>query len=81
MLSRVANSLYWMSRNVERAENNARILDVQLLQMIEAADEELIRDSDWKLIYEICASTETMEQIKSMPSYQEDHLVHYLAME
>ena len=81
MLSRVANSLYWMSRNVERAENNARILDVQLLQMIEAADEELIRDSDWKLIYEICASTETMEQIKAMPSYQEDQLVHYLAME
>ena len=46
MLSRVANSLYWMSRNVERAENNARILDVQLLQMIEASNEELVRDSD-----------------------------------
>lgn len=30
MLSRVADSLYWMSRYVERAENNARILDVNL---------------------------------------------------
>jgi len=39
MLSRVANSLYWMSRNAERAENNARILDVQLLQMIERSEE------------------------------------------
>ena len=28
MLSRVAESLYWMSRNVERAETLARILDV-----------------------------------------------------
>ncbi|MGH8701858.1 MAG: alpha-E domain-containing protein, partial [Burkholderiales bacterium] len=28
MLSRVANSLYWMSRHVERAENTARMLDV-----------------------------------------------------
>ena len=28
MLSRVAESLYWMSRNVERAESLARILDV-----------------------------------------------------
>lgn len=28
MLSRVADSLYWLSRYVERAENNARILDV-----------------------------------------------------
>lgn len=30
MLSRVADSLYWLARNVERAENNARILDVNL---------------------------------------------------
>jgi uncharacterized alpha-E superfamily protein len=29
MLSRVANSLYWMSRYIERAENIARILDVR----------------------------------------------------
>ena len=28
MLSRVANSLYWMSRHIERAENTARLLDV-----------------------------------------------------
>ena len=28
MLSRVANSLYWVSRHVERAENTARMLDV-----------------------------------------------------
>jgi len=30
MLSRVADSLYWVSRYVERAENTARILDVNL---------------------------------------------------
>ena len=30
MLSRVANSLYWMSRYIERAENVARIADVNL---------------------------------------------------
>lgn len=30
MLSRVANSLYWMSRYIERAENIARIVDVNL---------------------------------------------------
>ena len=28
MLSRVANSLFWMSRYIERAENIARMLDV-----------------------------------------------------
>ncbi len=30
MLSRVAESLYWLGRYIERAENNSRILDVNL---------------------------------------------------
>jgi uncharacterized alpha-E superfamily protein len=35
MLSRVANSLFWMSRYVERAENVARILDVNLQLLLD----------------------------------------------
>lgn len=35
MLSRVANSLYWMSRYIERAENIARLLDVNLQLMLD----------------------------------------------
>jgi uncharacterized alpha-E superfamily protein len=34
MLSRVANGLYWMSRYVERAENTARLVDVNLQLML-----------------------------------------------
>jgi len=30
LLSRVANSIYWMSRYIERAENTARLIDVNL---------------------------------------------------
>ena len=30
MLSRVADSIYWMSRYVERAENVARFIDANL---------------------------------------------------
>lgn len=37
MLSRVADSLYWMSRYLERAEHAARLLDVQLNLMLEQA--------------------------------------------
>ncbi len=37
MLSRVANSLYWMSRYVERAENTARLVDVNLQLMLDAS--------------------------------------------
>ena len=35
MLSRVADSLYWMSRYLERAEHTARVIDVQLNLMLE----------------------------------------------
>jgi uncharacterized alpha-E superfamily protein len=35
MLSRVADSLYWMSRYLERAEHTARVLNVNLNQMLD----------------------------------------------
>jgi uncharacterized alpha-E superfamily protein len=38
MLSRVANSLYWMSRYIERAENIARIVDVNIQLLLDLRD-------------------------------------------
>ena len=38
MLSRVANCLYWMSRYIERAENIARIVDVNLQLLLDLRD-------------------------------------------
>jgi uncharacterized alpha-E superfamily protein len=38
MLSRVAETIYWMSRYVERAENVARFIDVNLNLMLDAPD-------------------------------------------
>lgn len=35
MLSRVADSLYWMSRYIERAENNARLMNVSLQMLLD----------------------------------------------
>src|SRR5690606_29178335 len=45
MLSRVANSLYWMSRYVERAENIARLVDVnlQLLLDFRSLDDDVLK--------------------------------------
>ena len=37
MLSRVADSLYWMSRYLERAEHSARLIDVHLNLMLDAS--------------------------------------------
>jgi uncharacterized alpha-E superfamily protein len=35
MLSRVADSLYWMSRYLERAEHAARLIDLNLNLMLD----------------------------------------------
>ena len=45
MLSRVANTMYWMTRHVERADNLARLIDVnqQLLLDFESLDSERLR--------------------------------------
>ncbi len=46
MLSRVASSLYWMSRYVERAENTARVLDVAWRMSLLVKEAEL-QDQEW----------------------------------
>lgn len=64
MLSRVADSLYWMSRYIERAENVSRLLDVnlQLLLDFEEMDDDKLKEhwepiiratGDEKLFYEL----------------------------
>jgi uncharacterized alpha-E superfamily protein len=39
MLSRVADSLYWMSRYIERAESNARIAEVNLQMLLDLTNQ------------------------------------------
>src|SRR5260221_9383729 len=46
MLSRVASTLYWMSRYVERAENTARVLDVTW-RMSLLVKEAALQDQEW----------------------------------
>jgi len=46
MLSRVADSLYWMSRYIERAEHTTRLLDVNLNLMLD--ENETSADRRWQ---------------------------------
>ncbi len=46
MLSRVADSLFWMSRYLERAEHTARVIAVQLNLMLERGTESELREDD-----------------------------------
>jgi uncharacterized alpha-E superfamily protein len=71
MLSRVADSLYWMSRYVERAEHTARVMAVKLESMIEQQPEdaraswarvvEALQDASWEDIpHDVSAITKRL---------------------
>src|SRR5579863_1714521 len=48
MLSRVADSLYWMSRYLERAEHAARLIGTHLNLMLDMSAESA--DERWRLV-------------------------------
>jgi len=50
MLSRVAHSLYWMSRYIERAENVARLLDVNLQFLLDFQGLETTELNTWEAL-------------------------------
>jgi uncharacterized alpha-E superfamily protein len=59
MLSRVADSLYWMSRYLERAENTARQLDVTMSLVLDTAGAGT--EARWQRMIAALGNTEGME--------------------
>lgn len=61
MLSRIADSLYWMSRYLERAGNTARLVDINLLHLLEAEDA-LPEAAQWRPLLSISDSEEAYKK-------------------
>ena len=71
MLSRVACSLYWMARHIERAENIARIVDVnlQLLLDMRHLDEKKLAEY-WLPIVQATGDEESFFKLHPKPTAQ-----------
>ena len=68
MLSRVADSLYWMSRYIERAENNARILDVNLQLLLDLGNQsEAEMLEHWSPVIASLEETELFDSLYKKP--------------
>jgi uncharacterized alpha-E superfamily protein len=67
MLSRVADAIYWMSRYLERAENIARLIDVDLQLMLDKATEE---QAQWEPLASITGDVKWFHE-KYGPATQE----------
>ncbi|MEM6458432.1 MAG: alpha-E domain-containing protein [Planctomycetota bacterium] len=59
LLSRVANSIYWMSRYMERAENVARFIDVNLQLSLEQST---APDAPWQALVAVTGDQEDFEK-------------------
>ncbi len=59
MLSRVADSLYWMARYIERAEHTTRLIAVKLESMIEQSPEDA--DASWTRLLAALSGEEHLE--------------------
>jgi len=65
MLSRVADSIYWMQRYRERAENIARLIDVNLFLSIDAPGED---DQQWPPILMTTRGHELYQKLYGKPT-------------
>ena len=76
MLSRVADSIYWMSRYVERAENVARFIDVNLQLMLDASSGE---GQQWLPLVNTTGDHEEFE--KRVGKGTQENVIHFLTFD
>lgn len=80
MLTRVADSLFWMSRYIERAENTIRLVDVnlQLLMEAEALDEAGI-EAYWSPILATTGDLKLFHRLYN--GFSSQHVTRFLTFE
>jgi uncharacterized alpha-E superfamily protein len=76
MLSRVADSLYWLGRYAERTETNTHILATQLDAMLEYSQVDGKYQNTWEQVVRICGYYEEFK--KSYPIISEEIVTHYM---
>ena len=78
MLSRAADNLYWMSRYIERAENNARILDVAQRMSLLPSPEGQVR-TEWASAITISGGDQDFDE--RYGGANEQNALYYLALD
>jgi uncharacterized alpha-E superfamily protein len=76
MLSRVANSIYWMCRYIERAENVARFISVNLNLLLDLPSE---KGKHWEPLVMITGDQAQFE--KTYPDYRQEAVVRFLTFD
>ena len=76
MLSRVADSLYWLGRYAERTETNAHIIYTQMDHMLEQSRNDSSYEKEWDCVLRICGYIDDYKQ--RYEGYHLKQMNHYL---
>jgi len=76
MLSRVANSIYWMCRYIERAENVARFISVNLNLLLDMPSE---KGKHWEPLVMTTGDQALFE--KNYPDYAQETVIQFLTFD
>lgn len=77
MLSRVANSIYWINRYIERAENYARFIDVNNRMTMDLPPD---LEEQWRPLVETTGDQERFEA-KWGEDYSKDNVIEFLVFD
>ncbi|MFT8322645.1 MAG: alpha-E domain-containing protein [Bacillus sp. (in: firmicutes)] len=77
MLSRVADSLYWIAQNMERADSVAKLLSVRLVSILENQDPVVGTENDWEEVIEIASDKKEFKRLYD--TYNRESVIQYLA--
>lgn len=76
MLSRVADSLYWLGRYAERTETNAHIIYTQMDHMLEQSRDDSSYEKEWDCVLRICGYIDDYKE--RYEGYHLKRMNHYL---
>ena len=80
MLSRMADALYWMARNLERAEDTSRLIEINLLHLVEI-EEAHLGAAQWMPLLRITGSEGIFAQRHPNKEIRKDTIVPFLTQE
>jgi uncharacterized alpha-E superfamily protein len=80
MLSRIAESVYWMSRYLERVGNTARLVEINLIHLIEAEDA-LPESAQWKPLLSIGNNEEAFASCYGGVPVTADRTIRFMTQE
>jgi uncharacterized alpha-E superfamily protein len=80
MLSRIADSIYWMSRYLERADSTARLVEIHLLHLLEA-ENALPEPAEWRPLLAICGHEATFAEATGGAEPRGARVIEFLTRE